>query len=376
MRIGIAVTRTPGQTLWAHVAGRYALCLAMAFECLPFVRSVTLVDGATELPSGDAGIGAWRILPMCEAGDAIDVVIETGSVLDSGWLALMRARGKKVVYLCSRPPYVALGEAVLFNRASRLGPTTPCDEVWYWPQHEAHASQLRLMYRCDAYEVPYLWHPRFMEARIWQVAHAGAHFGYEAGTSDYGWRVAIFESNTSVSGAANMPMLVCDEAFRACPECLQGMHVLNAEHLQAHPSLLYLANALELVRHERAAFHGRHDAVDFLARHAHAVVTHQWPGGPSEWALDVLYGDYPLIHDMSWLKEAGYYYPAFDLEAGAAQLVRAFHEHDNGLMAYRARSQKAFVSVDPAAPHNLSRYAARLRKLAVHLTTFDGARLA
>ena len=54
--------------------------------------------------------------------------------------------------------------------------------------------------------------------------------------------MAIFEPNVSVVKCSNIPMLVCDEAFRADPAQVDFMHVLNTLHLKDHPTLLYLAN--------------------------------------------------------------------------------------------------------------------------------------
>jgi hypothetical protein len=141
------------------------------------------------------------------------------------------------------------------------------------------------------------------------------------------------------------------------------MHVLNTLHMKDHPTMLYLANSLDLVRQHKATFHGRHDVVGFMVQHANAVVSHQWQNDQNYSYLDVLYGDYPLIHNSPWLKDAGYYYPDFETRLGSAQLLRAAAEHDRQLDDYRARSQRVFESVDPFNRHNVDGYAERLLHL-------------
>jgi hypothetical protein len=106
----------------------------------------------------------------------------------------------------------------------------------------------------------------------------------------------------SVVKCSNIPMLVCDEAFRADPEQVDFMHVLNTLHLKDHPTLLYLANSLDLVKQQKAVFQGRHDFAGYMVQHANAVVAHQWQNDQNYNYLDALYGNYPLIHNSPWLR--------------------------------------------------------------------------
>jgi hypothetical protein len=76
-----------------------------------------------------------------------------------------------------------------------------------------------------------------------------------------------------------------------------------------------------------------------------------------------LYGDYPLVHNSPWLRDAGYYYPDFDIAAGAAQLLQAVRDHDQQQGGYRARSLRVLESVNPLNPANVDGYAQRLLHL-------------
>jgi hypothetical protein len=50
--------------------------------------------------------------------------------------------------------------------------------------------------------------------------------------------------------------------------------------------------------------------------------------------MDVMYLNYPLVHNADMIKDAGYYYPDFDIAKGTEQLNKAVHEHDANLEAY------------------------------------------
>ncbi|APA87423.1 DUF2827 domain-containing protein [Paraburkholderia sprentiae WSM5005] len=388
MRIGISVLSRHGQNIWENGLGQNVFFLAELFQRLPFVQSVRLIDVGDHgvmPPQIDLATRDLRLIKLREATDEVDVIFEMGGALDIEWLDLMRARGKKVVFLCCGQPYVNLVEPAVFSKPSYSTRYDRCDEVWHLPKDAAYAPMLRLLNRCDVHEVPFIWHPQFVAQRVREVEALGLRYGFDAldtaGTMDdalaagarRGLRVAIFEPNISVVKNSVVSMLVCDEAYRANPGAVHAMHVLNTLHMKDHPTMLYLANSLDLVRQHKATFHGRHDIVGFMVQHADAIVSHQWQNDQNYSYLDALYGDYPLIHNSPWLKEAGYYYHGFDARDGAAQLQRAASTHASEIDDYRARSQRVFAEVDPFSQHNLDAYAARLLHLCRNTTFADSA---
>ncbi|CAB3798178.1 hypothetical protein LMG28614_04704 [Paraburkholderia ultramafica] len=364
MRIGISVLSHEGQNIWQNGLGQNVVFLAQLFQRLPFVRSVLLIDVGSEnaLPREvDFISGGLRIVTQQQAGDEVDVIFEMSGALDNKWLDLMRARGRKVVYYCCGQPYVGLVEPSVFDKPVHSSRPDRCDEIWLFSKDRLSIPMMRTLHRCAVHEVPFIWHPGFIEARIADVESHGVRYGYEVNrTADKGLRVAVFEPNISVVKSSSIPMLICDEAYREDRSSVSAMTLLNTLHMKDHPTLLYLANSLDLVREHRACFVGRHDIVGFMGQSADAVVAHQWGNDQNYSYLDALYGDYPLIHNSPWLADAGYYYPGFDIQAGAQQLLRAARDHDAQLDAYRERSRAVFDAVNPFSQKNLDIYAERL----------------
>ena len=370
MRIGISVITRAGQNIWENGLGQNVVFLAQLFRQLPFVRSVVLIDvGDQGRMPGQVDMQALglQLMRQAEAADAVDVIVEMAGALDRRWLELQRARGKKVVYCCAGQPYVALIENSVFDRPGLPQPG-PCDQVWLLPKDAAHVSMMRTYARCEVQVAPYLWSPAFLQARIDDIGRQGFRFGWEAqapGAARRALRVAIFEPNISVAKTSSISMLACEEAYRAQPGSIQMMHVLNSMHMKDHPTLLYLANSLDLVRQHKACFHGRHDIAGFMAQHADAVVSHQWTNDQNYSYLDALYGGYPLVHNSPWLHGfgAGYYYPGFDTAQGGRQLRLAWAEHDERLPDQRRAAADVFAAVDPLAQANLQAYADLLASL-------------
>ncbi|WP_094782578.1 DUF2827 domain-containing protein [Paraburkholderia ribeironis] len=383
MRIGISVLTHEGQNIWQNGLGQNVIFLAEAFQRLPFVEAVVLIDVGNQnvMPHQvDTAAKNLRVLTQRESTDEVDVIVEMGGALDIQWLDLMRARGRKVVFYCCGQPYVGLVESSVFGKPSHAPRPDRCDEIWLLPKDEAYTPLMRTLHRCPVHTVPFIWHPQFLERRIVEIAAHGLEYGYrrrgEVASSAIalrqgGLRVAIFEPNISVVKTSSIPMLVCDEAYRVDRSSVAVMHVLNTLHMKDHLTMLHLANSLDLVREHKATFHGRHDIVGFMAQNADAVVSHQWQNDQNYMYLDALYGDYPLIHNSPWLREVGYYYAGFDARDGARQLLLAGQNHDGTLADYGERSQRLFDAVNPFSQANLDAYADRL----LHLCRDSGLRL-
>ncbi len=383
MRIGISVISHQGQNIWQNGLGQNVVFLARLFQRLPFVRAVSLIDvgdqGAMPEQVDTTTLGL-KLMSQREATDEVDVIIEMSGALDVQWLDLMRARGKKVVYYCCGHPFAGLAEPPVFDKPSHFSRADRCDEIWVLPEYQMFASFQRTLHRCAVHAVPYLWHPQFVQQRIAEVEGQGFRFGWEAAHEQRvkdartGLRVAIFEPNISVAKTSMISMLACDEAYRVDRASIDAMHVLNTLHMANHPTMLHLANSLDLVREHKATFHGRHDIVGFMVQHADAVVSHQWTNDQNYSYMDALAGDYPLVHNSEWLRDfgAGYYYPEFDAVQGGAQLRHAAATHDANLADYRSRSQRVFDALDPFAEPNLQGYADRLRDLCRDTSFIDG----
>ncbi len=367
MRIGISVITHQGQNIWENGMGQNVLFLAQLLQRIGFVESVLLVDAGDQRampPQVDLAAMGLSLAHAPELTDSIDVVIEMAGALHPEWLAYFRACGGRAVYLCVGQPYVGMAEPILFTDKGHFPPPDRCDEVWVLPKDATFIPMMRTIHRCPVHVAPYLWSPQFLAQRATEVERSGFRFGYVPRTAEApGFRVAIFEPNISVVKTSTVPMLICDEAYRADPSAVASMQVLNTLHLKDHATMLYLANSLDLVRQHKAVFHGRHDFAGFMVQHADAVVAHQWQNDQNYSYLDALYGNYPLVHNSPWLREAGYYYPDFDITAGAAQLLQAVRTHDAQIDDYRARAERVFQAIDPFNPANVEGYAQRLLAL-------------
>lgn len=368
MRIGISVLTYEAQNIWANGLGQNVFHLARLMRSIPFVDEVIMINcGDRPAFTNDAapGVTDFPLIPPRDATDRIDVVIEMAGGLDVEWLDLMRARGKKVVFHVCGHPYAGLIEPTVFGVPGFFSRPDRCDAVWILPQFRAFAAMLSATHRCPVFESPYIWGPSFLERRIGEVAVSGARFGYsrEPGAPAAPLRAAIFEPNISVTKTCAIPMLICDEATRRNPDAIGTMRVLCADQLKDHPTFACLAASLDLSAAGAIEIEGRHDIVSHMAKYADLVVSHQWRHAQNYLYLDVLWGDYPLVHNSPWLGDAGYFYPDSDTGVGADQVIAAWVGHSANLDGYRARARRLFDDLDPMNPDNVTAYARRLLDL-------------
>lgn len=365
MNIGIAFRTCEGQNIWQNGAGQSILFLARSLASLPFVDRVMLLDAGDQASLPSQALAAGVDIPLLkphQATEQVDVVFETTAGLDVAWLDRVRARGTKVVVYTAGQTYLNLAEPQVFNKTGLLSRADRCDAVWVLPKDAAQGPMLRVLHRCPVRVAPYLWAPDFLQTRIDELASIGIAFGWRP-PHDRGWRLAVLEPNISVAKSCIIPMLACDMAYRASRTLVDQMVVLNSLHLVRHPTMLHLANSLDLVKEHKAVFDGRHDVAGFLAACGDAVVSHQWENDQNHLYLDVLYGGYPLIHNSPWLRGAGYYYAGFDAMGAGAVLLEALQGHEACIDAYRHAAQEVFDRVHPLSPVNLRRHAGLLMSL-------------
>jgi hypothetical protein len=369
MRIGISVITHAGQNVWENGLGQNTFHLARLFRALPFVERVVLLNCGDQdaVPSQAAEDAAeFPLLRPAEATDLIDVALEMGGALDLEWLDYIRALGKKVVFMACGQPYATLAEPNIFARGGYGARPDRCDELWVLPKDARFAPMLRVAHRCAVEVVPFLWSPVFLERSAAAVEANGQHFGWRPpppGTHP-GLRAAIFEPNISVLKSGVIPLLICDEAYRRERGAVSQLRALNTAHMVEHPTFNFLAHSLDLVKDQKAVFLAREEFAGHMATQSDLVVSHQWLNDENYLYLDALWGGYPLVHNSPWIRDLGYYYPDFDIDAGAGQVLTAWRDHADNLDGYCARARAFIAPLDPLDPANRDAYGRRLLSLA------------
>lgn len=366
LRVGITIgLHEPGETLWNNGIKQNAAFLADALKLCPSVASVQLVN-VTSVPVTGAlpwDLGRWPTVPFEAAKDCVDVMIELGGQVGAHETAYIKERQAHLVSYCCGSEYVSAAQSILFDRPSfghHLFVNQRYDAIWMIPQiAELSASFFKTLRRRPAEVVPFVWDPVFLVQASQGYPDAG-----EYRPRDGPRRLSVLEPNVDVVKFCLYPVFIAEEAFRQRGGQVGFLHVINGERIAKHsPEFIALMSQLDIVRAHKAAFVTRYPTPQVLAELTDAVISHQW-GNPLNYAyLEVCWQGYPLVHNAQLCGELGYYYEGHDVQAGCAQLLRAFDRHDDDWVAYRERQRAAIARFLPSNPDVVRRYDGMLRRL-------------
>jgi hypothetical protein len=363
LRVGITVPsgiEDGVAALWASGVHQNAVFLCRLVSGLPNVAWAGLLTHPGPGPSRLAELFGLKSAGLAEALGDVDILIELGMRADKPVMQDFRARGGRLV------SYMA-GNAMVMNLES-VANRTPhgeildhagYDAVWITPQHwHMNESYARLTRSANVQLVPHIWHPCVIDML---KLRTGARF--EWSPPQGGWRLGIFEPNINVLKTFHLPLLVCEQAFRQAPDRIARVLMFGAEHLKATQHFDEFCGTLDICRAGRLFAESRHPLVSVLGQHVDAVVTHQWQNALNYLYWDALHGGFPLVHNSPHLKEAGYYYPAFDPVNGGRILAEALSGHEGQRDTYRERAIRAIANYHADNDLIRARHAALLEQL-------------
>jgi len=366
LRVGVTISiRDGSQSVWENGIFQNCILLVQMFKQLPEVADAVLVHGSgtQEAPAGLmlAETGT-EIIALDKAMETLDVVIEMSDQLPEDWVEIFRAKGGRFAAMKVGNEYFVDVERSIYKQPhAGLCSRKVYDAIWTLPQYEDCCTDYySLNTRAPVRIVPHLWSPLFLEMGSSKLP-AGVRFGYQPGRKH--WRVCVFEPNLSMVKTSVIPMLACEEAYRANPKFPEMFRFLNTEKAKNNPGFVRFAQSLDIVKNGLSSFDGRFYYYEFMAHHGDCVVSHQWHNAQNYLYYETLYGGYPLVHNSPIIKNSGYYYPDFDCREAGAQLLRAFADHDKNLQDYKAGANDFLRTLDIRHKPNIDAYSSALRSL-------------
>jgi hypothetical protein len=364
LRVGVTLAvRDERQSLWENGIFQNCAFLAQLLNLSPAVEKAVIVTSGTQMGGGMLMDGTGlEFIPVEHAMPHLDVVIEMSALLSPEWVAAFREKGGRNAWMRVGNDYVIDIERAMFDKpAGVVYSRKAYDAVWTLPQYEVTCRDyFGTVCRAPVRFLPHLWTPYFFDLGIASLPES-SRFGYQPGRER--WRVCTVEPNVCSVKAGVIPLLVCEEAYRAKPALLDTFRACNTFQLKEHEQYVNFALALDIVKHGIATFEGRIPLYEFLAHHADCIVSHQWENAQNYAYYEALYGNYPLVHNSPMMRSHGYYYPSFDCQAGGQALLRAHAEHDMRLASERQSTRELLRTLDVANPPNVQAYTRELLAL-------------
>ena len=367
LRIGITIgLHSANETLWNNGIKQNAVFLAEALRHCPNVASVTLVNTtAVEVSAAlPWDLKRWPTCSFEQAKDHLDVLIELGGQISAEQTSYLKQRGARLVSYCCGFEYVHMMESIMFGRpgaGANLFINQRYDDIWMVPQVDhISRSYFEVLRRQSAKPVPFVWSPVFIEQRS-AALPAGGIYQPRPGQAR---RLSVLEPNINVVKFCLYPALIAEQAYRNDPESIALLQVTNAlEMAQKNMDFIALMNQLDIVQAHKAVFLGRFDTPQFLAEKTDIVVSHQWENPLNYLYLEVCWQGYALVHNAHLCPDLGYYYTDNDVNAGAAQLLKVFAEHDAMAQDYRLRQRELIARYLPGNAAVTEHYTQLLEKV-------------
>ena len=365
-RLKVGITAFAGVTahnaLWSSGLNQNIVYLALLFQRLPEVELVALVSWPpVEGPHALGDLYGIPTVQLEEAAKTLDIIIELGTRAEIEYSGPFRDRGGKLV------SYMA-GNAMVMNFEDLANDVTYGDFInavgfdacWITPQHWHMNHAYCAITRTPNVEIaPHIWHPICLAQSAFQLK---INPFWRPPTSQ-SWRLGVFDPNVNVVKTFQLPLLVCEEAYRRQPGLIDRLLLFSAEHLKGNPHFEQLCAATDISRAGKVFAESRYLVAEMLGTHIDAVVTHQWENALNYLYWDVLYLGWPLIHNSPEFEEAGYYYPAFDPQTGGEVLREALNTHAAEQVARRPKVLEALWRYNIDNPAVQRRYAELLEKL-------------
>lgn len=358
LKIGITVGVEANKALstWSSGAWQNIIFLYYLLKESKKIESVRLINYAFE-PAKKLPISHGVELDLYQQHDVVDdldVLIIMGIQIGEQIIEYQK-NGTKVVAFHVGNHYIITLENILFDLKRGGGDIegVAFDAVWTLPHHYNTCRDFfAITHKAPCHALPYLWNPIFIEDIIEKNNLKGL-YKYQGHQKEQ-QNVVVFEPNINIVKSSIYPMLISELAYRQKPEKFKSVHITNTVRFHPQQAFNQFASVLSMTHQGIASYDDRYDTPSFMSHYGDIVVSHQWENGLNNLYFDLLYAGYPLIHNSPFLKDAGYYYPEFDAQKGAEQLLVALEHHDEA--AYLKSAQKALHNVDIYNAKNIKAY--------------------
>lgn len=274
-----------------------------------------------------------KSMPIC-------MLIEIGMSLDPLTRGYLRTIGCKIVKLylgnilnidietIQNTPGIFFGHHIVGE----------IDEIWTSPHYMQHLDYASLLNRVELDQgkvVPYVWDPCFL-----------THYGSKETlqwTPPNSWQLmdlVVMDPNISFQKYSFYTLLLAEAFSKKYPEWKGKIHVINGDRLKLSANAYnHFLGSLSLWKNDRIKLTGRKNIHTILKENRSACfLTHQWNNDYNYMTLELLYCNYPILHNSEGWAPYGYHYSINEWDKAIQTLFHALSTHKNHLKAYQTHA--------------------------------------
>jgi hypothetical protein len=270
----------------------------------------------------------------------IKAFIEIGMSIDSATRAYLRSNGTKIIK-------IYLGNIInidieniqnfhsIFFSHHVVG---EIDQVWVSPHYKQHIDYAAVLNQTEIKNsniAPYVWDPCF-------ITQYGTKDTIEwAAPAD--WRtqdIVIMDPNISFQKCYFYSLLLCEAFSKKYPEWQGKVQIINGDKIKIDAnSLNFVLPSLTLYKKDRIVLHGRKNIHTILKDHrSSCFITHQWNNDFNYMTLELLYCNYPILHNSEGWDKFGYVYSINKWDEAIETMYNAFKNHKYNMNIYKTHA--------------------------------------
>jgi len=270
----------------------------------------------------------------------IKIFIEIGMSIDSTTRAYLRSNGTKIIKLyLGNILNIDIESIYYFNSLFFYHHVVgEIDEVWVSPHYKQHIDYAAVLNRTEISNsrvVPYIWDSKFIteygtkETIEWVPA-----------TNWQTQDIVIMDPNISFQKCYFYSLLLIEALSKKYPQWKGKVQIINGDRLKLEMnSLNFVLPSLSLYNDNRLVFHPRKSIHTILKDHrSSCFITHQWNNDFNYMTLELLYCNYPILHNSEGWDIFGYYYSINDWDKAIETLYIALANHTENMNIYKTHA--------------------------------------
>jgi hypothetical protein len=282
----------------------------------------------------------------------IKAFIEIGMSIDSTTRAYLRSCGAKIIKLYLGNILNIDIESIqnynsLFFNHHIVG---EIDEIWTSPHYKQHIDYSAVLNRTEIKNskvVPYVWDSYF-------ITQYGTKETIEW-TPPQSWTIqdiVIMDPNISFQKCFFYSLLLCEAFSKKYPEWKGNVQIINGDKIKLEMnSINFILPSLSLYKNNRVILHSRKNIHTILKDHSSSCfITHQWNNDFNYMTLELLFCNYPILHNSDGWDKFGYHYSINKWDEAIDTLYNALVNHKDNLNIYKTHAANLIWKHSPHNP--------------------------
>ncbi len=355
-KIKVGLTSNHGENIWGNGLGQNVWNLYRLLKKAGF--DVSCVSEGQKI-AGKKLIST-KIKPLIkETAKKYDIIIEVVHGLTTDFADYYVNTGGKIAGVQYGNNLLIHTEDFLFRPEKLPKHETRRHEIWTSPHYEFAIPAYKALEKIPVHVCPYIW-----DSDIFDVYCRAKKYdpffkqGQEINS------LAMFEPNLNMVKTSTIPILIIESYFDSIGKYDKDVYVFGALKLKDNNMFQDFIQKLNVFKHRKISFEGRwHTPYAMHKGLSDLIVSHQWENHLNYLQLETMYTNRPCVHNNPRLKEYGFYYDMFDVDAGREQLSIALETHSDNFKETSEMNKEKLWDYNPLNQKNVDAYAELITNL-------------